>query len=286
MAVSPDLWSVQATQDTAIGCAQIRDYRFPTPSEVLEEEERPILSLTFGGAAGGDGYGRFLPDNTPYKTLGTVILRPPGIPLHAYGTGGPSRILICEYDKSTFEGLTGLLDWDIRRLRRCVDIRSNRIAQSLRRLTQELEQPGLVSALLVELLLQTLLIDLGRAFQTDPGEDAHSNGGLSGWQLRRIRDCLYEATGEWPSVESLAQACGISRCHLSRSFRHATGSTLTDYAAAIRMQRAKALLGQPHSTVGMVAKQIGFGSISSFSTAFRRETGVSPTGFLRTRGPA
>lgn len=287
MAVSPGLWTVQSAHKAPLATVQLRHYDFPTPHEVIEDEDRPILSFTYPRADGPDGKGRFVPALDTWSDLGAVILRPPGHPLHAYGKGGPSRILICEYDAASFKGLTGLNDWDPARLRRCIDIRSNSISRSIRRVSQELEQPGFGSEMLIESLLRTMLVDLARLFQADAREeDDGAKGGLTGWQLRKIREMLHETTGDWPSVNSLADACGISRCHLSRSFRQATGSTLADYSAMIRILRAKTLLAQQQLPIGEVAKQIGFRSASSFSTAFRRATGLSPASFIRAQGHA
>jgi AraC family transcriptional regulator len=288
MAVSPDIWSVKAARRTVLGNAELRHYDFPTPSDVVEDEGLPILSLTLSGAKGGDGRARFVDAPGTHRDLGPVVLRPAAMPLHAYGIGGPSDILICEYDHASFEQLTGLSDWDRERLRQCVDVRSDAIDAVLARLAQELLQPGFASEMLVELLLQTLLIDLGRVFRSAAADVKVDlpKGGLSGWQLRRIRDLLYDSSGEWPSISTLAEACGISRCHLSRSFRQATGSTLAQYSSLVRTQRAKALLGREDMRITDVAVHVGFGSVSSFSTAFRRETGLSPAAFVRARSSA
>lgn len=281
MAVSPDLWSVKVSRTSAFADAQLREYHFPRPSEVVEEQDRPILSFTFPRAEGRDGYGRFIEGSESWSELGAVILRPPGMSFHAYGMGGPSEILNCEFDVSSFEQLTGLRDWDPRRLQRCIDIRSTTITQTMKRIGRELEQPGFGSETLVDLLLQTLLLDLARAFETGAGEDeVIAKGGLAAWQRRRIRDMLHNSLNEWPSVQELADACGISRCHLSRSFRHSTGSTLVAYSTMVRISRAKSLLKRHDLSIASVARRLGFASTGSFSMAFRRETGVSPTAFL------
>lgn len=283
MTVSPDLWTVQAESAVPLATVQLRRYHFPTPSEVIEDEARPILSFTLPRAQGRDGQGRFLHGPKSLSDLGPVILRPATSPFYAYGVGGPSRILTCEYDAGVFTRLTGLRDWDNARLRRCIDIRSPGIGRALRRIAQELEQPGFGSEILVESFTQAILVDLARWFQTDDEEQDFPKGGLAAWQVKRVKDMLDGSTGKWPSIADLAEACGISRCHLSRTFRQATGSTLADYSGMVRMLRAKTLLGEERMTVGDVAKRIGFRSTSSFSTAFRRETGMSPARFVHNR---
>ncbi|WP_375196127.1 helix-turn-helix transcriptional regulator [Sphingobium sp.] len=286
MAVSSDLWTVQASSSSQLANVQLRRYHYPTPNEVIEEEARPILSLTYPQRQANDGRGRFLKECGDWLDLGRVILRPPNIPMHAYGAGGIFTCLICEYDADAFERLTKLSDWDMKRLRKCTDIRTAPIGRMLRRIGQEVEHPGMGTELIVDLLLQALLVDLGRLFaSTEVEEGAAKRGGLAGWQLRRIRDLLHDSVGVWPSIQMLADACQLSRSHLSRSFREATGTTLVEYSTAIRMIRAKALLAAKDMSIGDVAMQIGFGSLSSFSNAFRRETGYNPTEFAALENP-
>lgn len=281
MTVSPDLWTVQAERAMPLATVQLRQYHFPTPSEVVEDETRPILSFTFPRAQGGDGQGRFLHGSKFPADLGPVILRPPANPLYAHGSGGPARILTFEYDSATFERITGLIDWDSGRLRRCIDIRSLPINRVLRRIALEMERPGFSTEILVELLTQSILIDLARWFHTPAEQGGISRGGLATWQVKKVKDMMNGSVGKWPSVADLAEACGISRYHLSRSFHQATGSTITEYSAMVRMLHAKALLSEERMAVGAVAKRIGFRSTSSFSTAFRRETGMSPARFIQ-----
>ena len=44
-----------------------------------------------------------------------------------------------------------------------------------------------------------------------------------------------------------------------------------------RLALAADLLQEPDTTVGAVARQVGYGSAFALSTAFKRERGVSPT---------
>jgi AraC-like DNA-binding protein len=64
--------------------------------------------------------------------------------------------------------------------------------------------------------------------------------------------------------------------HLSRAFRTETGQTLGRYIESVMVERAKALLleGAP---VRDVAESIGYATASSFTSAFRRATGLLPS---------
>jgi AraC family transcriptional regulator len=48
-----------------------------------------------------------------------------------------------------------------------------------------------------------------------------------------------------------------------------------------RIERAKALLVRPVSSVTNVGFTVGFGETSSFSAAFRKTTGCTPTAYRR-----
>ena len=68
-------------------------------------------------------------------------------------------------------------------------------------------------------------------------------------------------------------------------FRHATGLTLTEYVARLRVEHAKRLLGNPSVRVSEVAFATGFSSISQFNTVFRKTVGLSPTQFRNGHTP-
>ena len=49
-----------------------------------------------------------------------------------------------------------------------------------------------------------------------------------------------------------------------------------------RVERAKALLGESEAAIAEVALRCGFGDQSAFTTAFRRLTRQTPTGYRET----
>lgn len=74
---------------------------------------------------------------------------------------------------------------------------------------------------------------------------------------------LIEASGDEPDLDSLAQACGMSRFHFHRIFKSHTGITPKAYAAAQRASRMEAgLAGAP--TVTQAIYDAGFNSSGRF----------------------
>ncbi|MGB0257081.1 MAG: PocR ligand-binding domain-containing protein [Coraliomargarita sp.] len=81
------------------------------------------------------------------------------------------------------------------------------------------------------------------------------------------------------SLDEAARAVNASTRHFCKVFKQATGITFTDYLARVRVEKAKALLQNPHLRVSEVAFETGFESISQFNRSFKRITGKSPTQF-------
>jgi AraC family transcriptional regulator len=52
--------------------------------------------------------------------------------------------------------------------------------------------------------------------------------------------------------------------------------------SSLRMQRAKTLLANPAMSVTQVGFNLGFSDTSSFTTTFRKHTGLTPTAYRRT----
>jgi transcriptional regulator GlxA family with amidase domain len=64
--------------------------------------------------------------------------------------------------------------------------------------------------------------------------------------------------------------------------------TLTEYVARVRVEKAKALLGDPSRRISEVVFAAGFGSIPRFNSVFKRQVGMAPTEYrasLRTQSP-
>ncbi len=72
-------------------------------------------------------------------------------------------------------------------------------------------------------------------------------------------------------LEAIAQTAGYSRFHFIRAFRDAYGQTPRDYLSARRVERARELLRNADLTVTEVCLLVGFSSLGSFSTRFRKK---------------
>ena len=85
------------------------------------------------------------------------------------------------------------------------------------------------------------------------------------------------------TVASLAQRARLSPFHFIRVFRATTGITPHQYVRDRRLDRAKHLLETTGMPVTEVCLAVGFRSLGSFSSLFRRATGQSPIAFRASR---
>jgi AraC-like DNA-binding protein/ligand-binding sensor protein len=80
----------------------------------------------------------------------------------------------------------------------------------------------------------------------------------------------------------VAQHVHVSRFHFCKLFKKATGMTLTEYIACVRVEKAKMLLANSSVRISEVAYASGFGSIPRFNDVFKRHAGKSPTEYRAT----
>jgi LacI family transcriptional regulator len=96
--------------------------------------------------------------------------------------------------------------------------------------------------------------------------------------MRFIRD--FACTGI--DVARLADEVGLSLSVLERRFRQHLGRTPKAEIMRIQIDHAKRLLAQTDTNCLTVAKKSGFHSLTYFTSAFRRETGMTPNAYRRT----
>jgi AraC-like DNA-binding protein len=102
--------------------------------------------------------------------------------------------------------------------------------------------------------------------------------------LLRARDLVDARYAEPLDLRALAQAAHVSPRHFSRSFRRTFGETPYQYLLSRRIERARHLLRTTDLRVAEICLAVGFTSVGSFTTTFRRHVGVSPTAYRRANG--
>ena len=82
------------------------------------------------------------------------------------------------------------------------------------------------------------------------------------------------------TIRELARKVAMNECYLKKGFKTLVGKTIHEYQQELRITKAKELLQQQGRSVTDVANILGFSSISHFSTAFKRVTGMKPCELL------
>ncbi|MFB9277478.1 helix-turn-helix domain-containing protein [Cohnella cellulosilytica] len=96
--------------------------------------------------------------------------------------------------------------------------------------------------------------------------------------LERIRGLIQEQYGNADlNLDAVADQAGISRVYFSSFFKEQTGVNFSDYLENLRMDSARVMLRDAPATVNEIAQRCGYGSTNSFSRAFKRIHGISPT---------
>lgn len=101
-------------------------------------------------------------------------------------------------------------------------------------------------------------------------------------QLNREEDYYLDSS---LSMADLAKKTGTTHHHLSQVLNEELGQSYTDYINALRIGHAKKLLlEQPHTKIEEIAEQAGFNSKSTFNTAFKKFSGLTPSLFRSQTG--
>ena len=106
-------------------------------------------------------------------------------------------------------------------------------------------------------------------------------GGLAGWQRRSVAQYIEENMSEQISLAELAELARLSVFHFSRAFKQSFGMPPHRYHTSRRIERAKNLLAKPNQSVTEIALDMGFSDTSSFTAAFRKLAGRTPTEYRR-----
>jgi AraC-like DNA-binding protein len=99
--------------------------------------------------------------------------------------------------------------------------------------------------------------------------------------LRRARDHADRHYGDPLDLAALAAVAGMSKYHFQRLFTATYGISPAAHLSLRRVERAQDLLRATNLTVTEVCHAVGFSSLGSFSSRFRRLVGESPSEFQR-----
>jgi AraC family transcriptional regulator len=159
------------------------------------------------------------------------------------------------------------------------------LADTALKLTRLIEQGGLESGPYFDALGIVLAHELMRLDSRAAAAEARVRGGLAAWQQRAVTGYIEDHLAEPIPLAALARLARLSPHYFCRAFKQSFGMPPHRYHNSRRIERAKALLAKPLSSVTTVGFTLGFGETSSFSAAFRKTTGFTPTAYRRAVAP-
>jgi len=99
-------------------------------------------------------------------------------------------------------------------------------------------------------------------------------------KISKAREVLLQHIGEPLTIKELSRKVAINECYLKKGFKELFGTTIFDFYQSQRMEHAKYLLYDKGLSVTEVSLMLGYSSISHFSTAFKKHTGIKPCELL------
>lgn len=99
-------------------------------------------------------------------------------------------------------------------------------------------------------------------------------------KIIKAREVLLQHIGEPLTIKELSRKVAINECYLKKGFKELFGTTIFDFYQSQRMEHAKYLLYDKGLSVTEVSASLGYSSISHFSTAFKKHTGIKPCELL------
>jgi AraC family transcriptional regulator len=108
-----------------------------------------------------------------------------------------------------------------------------------------------------------------------------ARGGLAPWQRRIVTAYIEEHIAEQVSLATLADMARLSPFYFCRAFKRSFGISPHQYHINRRIEHAKLLLEKPAPSLTEIGLSVGFCDASSFSAAFRKAAGVTPSSYHR-----
>lgn len=95
-------------------------------------------------------------------------------------------------------------------------------------------------------------------------------------KMYAAREIIVQHLDKPHSLVDLAHMVGTNECYLKRNFKKVFGTTVYGHIQQLRMERARDVLVNEKRKISEVAKLSGYGHVSHFSKAFKKQFGFSP----------
>jgi AraC-like DNA-binding protein len=201
-----------------------------------------------------------------------------------FGGGGALTTIVCgsfSFDRACLKPITKLLPSFI--LIKADQAHTLPLHLTMQALASEMAEQAPGSEVVANRLAEVLFIQTLRAHIAS-GPECFSKGWLRAIfdpQMGTALGVIHDSVNTPWTVESLADAAGMSRSAFAARFKELLGQTPLEYVTEWRMQKAMQLLQQRDKELIDVARSVGYESDAAFSKAFKRVVGASPGEYLK-----
>jgi len=225
------------------------------------------------------------PRTRPRSTFGEIAAQAKSNVAY-YGGGGAPTTIVCgsfSFDRASLKPITQLLPGFI--VIKADQARTLALHSTMQALASEMAEqaPGL--EVVATRLAEVLFIQILRAYIAS-GVEWRNRGWLRAIfdpQIGIALNAIHNSVNTPWTVESLAEAAGMSRSAFAAHFKEALGQTPLEYVTEWRMQKATQLLQQRDKKLIDVARSVGYESDAAFSKAFKRIVGANPSDYSQSR---
>lgn len=134
--------------------------------------------------------------------------------------------------------------------------------------------------------LQSALTKLWTIYQqVQPEALTHSETAAAPYEVPRIIEkalsYIEKHFKQSLSLEEMSNGVGLSRYHLSRTFKQYLGKSFKEYLTERRITEAKHLMAHDDKNVTEACFAVGFNDTSYFARVFRKREGISPSAYRK-----
>ena len=153
----------------------------------------------------------------------------------------------------------------------------DRLAASLRRIDEEINNTSPGALEIVQHSFQVFLIDICRTAQRHGFVLSHAGSGAFPAWVEKLRQEIDERFAVPHDLSALAKKAGVSVAYLCRLFKAYTGKTVVEYLVERRIQAAIWKLREGDEKIISIALACGFNDLAYFNRAFKRIVGTTPS---------
>ena len=201
---------------------------------------------------------------------------------HCGGGGAPTTI-VCgslRFDRASLKPITQLLPHFI--LMKADQARTLALHNTMHALASEMAEQAPGSEAVANRLAEVLFIQVLRAhIASGPERNQGWLRAIFDPQMGTAMSAIHERVNAPWTVESLAEAAGMSRSAFAARFKEILGQTPLEYVTEWRMQKAMQYIRERDKKLIDVARSVGYESDAAFSKAFKRVVGASPGEYLK-----